>query len=264
MGKLHFVGGEKGGVGKSFFSRLLAQYFIDSQTSFIGFDSDSSHSTFTRFYGEFATALNVDDDSSLDQLIDAAEENPEANIVVDLAAQTTAKLQNWMQNCDLFSIMQEMNYQVYFWHVMDDGADSMLVLQNLLNTLPQEAYQLVVVQNYGRGNTFVNFEESSTCTQARLQNARFIRLAKLQEGLAQKIDFKNFSFWAAANNKELMKTVDRHRIKTWLNFSYTQIRKTLEGNQDALTTEQQQQQQQQRQPNLTDVNDFPLSQNAHQ
>ena len=29
MGQIHFIGGEKGGVGKSFTARLLAQYFID-------------------------------------------------------------------------------------------------------------------------------------------------------------------------------------------------------------------------------------------
>ena len=36
MGRVHFIGGEKGGVGKSLTSRLLAQYFIDNHLAFIG------------------------------------------------------------------------------------------------------------------------------------------------------------------------------------------------------------------------------------
>ena len=253
MGTLHFVGGEKGGVGKSFFSRLLAQYLIDSQTPFVGFDSDSSHRTFSRFYGEFASPLTIDDETSLDQIIDTLEESPATNIVVDLAAQTANKLQRWIKDCDLFGIMQELNVRIYFWHVMDDGADSMLVLQNLLDSLPPQRYQLIVVQNYGRGNAFELFEASDTCIQARSQHAKFLRLAKLQESLAQKIDFKHFSFWAAANNKDFMKTVDRHRVKTWLNFSYTQIGKALQSNEPQAAKGNQQQIQQQEQTANSDA-----------
>jgi cellulose biosynthesis protein BcsQ len=44
---IHFIGGEKGGVGKSMVSRLLAQYFIDRNLPFVGFDTDRSHGAST-------------------------------------------------------------------------------------------------------------------------------------------------------------------------------------------------------------------------
>ena len=34
MGKVHFIGGEKGGVGKSMTARVLAQYYIDHERPF--------------------------------------------------------------------------------------------------------------------------------------------------------------------------------------------------------------------------------------
>ena len=40
MSYIHFIGGEKGGVGKSLVARILAQYFIDKNLSFQGFDTD--------------------------------------------------------------------------------------------------------------------------------------------------------------------------------------------------------------------------------
>ena len=40
MSSLNFIGGEKGGVGKSVTSRLLAQYFIDHSRPFVGYDTD--------------------------------------------------------------------------------------------------------------------------------------------------------------------------------------------------------------------------------
>lgn len=48
MATIHFIGGEKGGVGKSVVSRLLAQYLIDHKLPFLGFDSDRSHGALLR------------------------------------------------------------------------------------------------------------------------------------------------------------------------------------------------------------------------
>ena len=52
MSSLNFIGGEKGGVGKSVAARALAQYFIDREKPFTGFDTDRSHTSFARFYAD--------------------------------------------------------------------------------------------------------------------------------------------------------------------------------------------------------------------
>ena len=57
MSSINFIGGEKGGVGKSVTARVLAQYFIDHSRPFVGFDTDRSHSSFTRFYEGFASSF---------------------------------------------------------------------------------------------------------------------------------------------------------------------------------------------------------------
>ncbi|MDO9048516.1 MAG: hypothetical protein Q7U66_12385 [Methylobacter sp.] len=44
MSAIHFIGGEKGGVGKSVVARVLAQYMIDNEIPFIGFDTDRHRS----------------------------------------------------------------------------------------------------------------------------------------------------------------------------------------------------------------------------
>src|SRR5690606_6595708 len=123
MGNIHIIGGEKGGVGKSMTSRLLAQYLIDAGTSFIGLDSDQSHGTFSRFYSEYASPLVVDGYDSLDQLVLLAQENPDYDLIIDLAAQTSARLGKWIEESDSLSLFQEIGSQVYLWHVLDDGAD---------------------------------------------------------------------------------------------------------------------------------------------
>ncbi len=49
MAHIHFIGGEKGNVGKSRVSRILAQYLIDHEHPFIGFDTDKSHGALMHF-----------------------------------------------------------------------------------------------------------------------------------------------------------------------------------------------------------------------
>lgn len=223
MSAIHFVGGEKGGVGKSMTSRLLAQYFIDTNTPFIGLDSDQSNSTFSRFYSEYAAPLIVDDYDSLDQLVVLAEESPEATLIVDLAAQTSARLGKWIDESDALGLLQDIGRRVYLWHVMDDGADAVYLLERLLARYPQPFVQIVVVSNQGRGECFNHFEASETYQKARERNAIFISLSKLQPQLAARIDFSNTSFWAAANNPDVMNLVERSRVRVWLKHNYAQF-----------------------------------------
>ncbi|RYY76311.1 MAG: mobilization protein [Gammaproteobacteria bacterium] len=231
MGRVHFIGGEKGGVGKSLTARLLAQYFIDNQLAFIGFDTDQSHGTFSRFYTDFASPIIVEDFDSLDQIVVTAEEHPGIDIIVDLAAQTSRKLEQWIQDSGIFDVFAELGYQVFLWHIMDDGADSMRLLDSLLQKHQHDDVQFVIVCNMGRGENFDAAKQSPTFAKAKERNAKFITLNKLQSRLMQKIDFSNYSFWAAANNTESLNITERQRIKVWLNNSFSELGKALKTDQ---------------------------------
>src|SRR5271154_574223 len=101
MTNIHLIGGEKGGVGKSLVARLLAQYMIDNNIPFLGFDSDRSHGALLRFYADYSSAVLIDSYESLDTIVEAASENAERRILVDLAAQTQGQLTQWMDESQL-------------------------------------------------------------------------------------------------------------------------------------------------------------------
>ncbi|MBL9166478.1 MAG: hypothetical protein JNN07_01915 [Verrucomicrobiales bacterium] len=128
MATIHFVGGEKGGVGKSLVSRVLAQYLIDHNLPFLGFDTDRSHGALLRFYADYASPVVIDRYESLDALVEAAVEEPERRILVDLAAQTHEPLTRWMEESGVLDMAQELGIAVRYWHVMDSGKDSLDLL----------------------------------------------------------------------------------------------------------------------------------------
>src|SRR5689334_23364796 len=107
MASVHFIGGEKGGVGKSVVARVLAQYMIDGNIPFVGFDTDRSHGSLLRFYGDYASPVVVDNYEGLDQIIETALLEPEKNILIDLAAQTHDALVKWMDESGVLELARE-------------------------------------------------------------------------------------------------------------------------------------------------------------
>ncbi|MFG6668321.1 mobilization protein [Halomonas sp. HNIBRBA4712] len=223
MACVHFIGGEKGGVGKSMTARVLAQYYIDHDRTFIGFDGDASHGTFSRFYADYASPVVIGDDESLDGVLMAVEAHPERDLIIDLAAQSSQALNRWLDDTDVFALLDELGLSVQWWHVMDDGADSVTLLQTLLKRLRGEPVSIVVVQNLGRGESFERFRQSDTCREAKAAGARLIELPKLHAKLTQKIDFNDSSFWAVANDRRLMNIAERQRMKVWLRQAYREL-----------------------------------------
>ncbi len=226
MNTLNFIGGEKGGVGKSVVSRVLAQYFIDKNRPFIGFDTDRSHQSFTRFYGDFASPVIVDTYEGLDVIASAFEEaiekGQEQNVIVDLAAQTGMPLTRWIKDSDLFAVMAEMGVAVNFWHVADVGKDSVELLGRLINTF-ESGPNYFVVKNEGRGSDFSLLDESAALVKALTLGAKVITLAQLHEASMRKIDRQNASFWAALNNRtdpDSLGLLERQRVKHWLKKTY--------------------------------------------
>lgn len=222
MSKIHFVGGEKGGVGKSVLARLLAQYHIDRGLPFSAFDSDRSHGALLRFYGEFSQPLVLDDFESADRVMEAALES-ERDILVDLAAQTSQPLHRWIEQNDLLALAGEEGVEVRFWHVLDDGADGIALLDALLDRYGAGA-GYVLVKNFGRGKDFSAYEASAALARARELGAVSIDLPELNAASMRKIDHGGVSLWAATQNKQSgLGMMDRQRVRVWSGKVYQQF-----------------------------------------
>ena len=226
MTQVHFIGGEKGGVGKSVVARILAQYFIDREMPFVGFDTDKSHGALLRFYSDFAAPAVVDRYEELDRIVEAAVEQPERRIIVDLAAQTRGFLAAWLEESGLLEGSDELGVSLTYWHVMDSGRDSADLLGTLIDQFGGHL-QLVVVLNEVRGSDFAIVESSGVMARAREAGAKVMTLRRLQDVTMQKIDAHSTSFWAATNrggkDGAALGILERQRVKQWLQKAYAEI-----------------------------------------
>ena len=223
MSSIHFIGGEKGGVGKSLTARLLAQYMIDQQIPFLGFDTDRSHGALLRFYEGFASPVVLDKREAFDVVVEAATEDPERRILVDLAAQTHEPLVQWIDDAGVIELAQELGITLTYWHVMDAGKDSVDLLGKLLDRFGA-SLQYVLVRNQVRGADFAVLDQSGLQDKAMALGAKVITLKKLHEGVVNKIDADSSSFWKATQSEPGgLGLMDRQRVKMWLRDAYREI-----------------------------------------
>jgi len=228
VSKIHLIGGEKGGVGKSMVSRLLAQYFIDHQVPFIGFDTDRSHGALLRFYADYASPALADRYEALDRIVETAVEQPGRRVLVDLAAQTHEPLVKWMDESGVLDMADLSGIALHYWHVMDSGRDSVDLLERLLDRFGQRV-RYVLVRNQLRGDDFGQLERSGQLDRAKGLGAQVVDLKRLHDSVVQKIDARNASFWAAKNGGAIdgpgLGLMERQRLKMWLNHAFGEIAK---------------------------------------
>ncbi|HPL80691.1 MAG TPA: mobilization protein, partial [Burkholderiaceae bacterium] len=163
--KIHLIGGEKGGVGKSMVARLLAQYFIDHTMPFTGYDTDRSHGALMRYYAGYASPVLADRFEALDAIVETAASEPGRRVLVDLAAQTHAPLVKWMDESGVLDLADMNGMSFYYWHVMDAGRDSVDLLARLLDQFGARLHY-VLVRNQIRGDDFSQLDKSGEQTRA--------------------------------------------------------------------------------------------------
>lgn len=226
MSRIHFIGGEKGGVGKSVVARLLAQYWIDRGTPWAGFDTDRSHGALLRHYAEYSQPLEVSRMEDLDRLMEAATEEDQ-QVLVDLAAQSEQDLHRWMASSGVLELASELGIEVLFWHVMDDGKDSLELLDKMLGRYGSKAH-CVIVLNHGRGDDFSAFHRSPVAQKVLEMGVPVLALPALQKSTMRNIDHLDKSFWAAMSHKEgpsALGLVERHRVKIWARAANAEFEK---------------------------------------
>lgn len=224
MSHVHFIGGEKGGVGKSVVARVLAQRFIDRSIPFAALDADRSSGALLRYYAEYTHALDLSDVESADQIMDRAL-GADRRVLVDLPAQSAQKLWSWFSGANVLEFAREAGIRLSLWHVSDGGYASLSALEQAL-PLFGDRVQHFLVRNHGRGRDFSQLERSSGRRQLAELSANVFELPELDSSAMYAIDRLGASFWAAVHRQEgeqALKPLERQRVRLWLARCYAEL-----------------------------------------
>jgi hypothetical protein len=227
---IHFIGGEKGGVGKSVVARLLSQWFIDRSKPFAALDADKSHRTLLRSYADYTQPIDLDVFASADEIANRALAADRA-VVVDLPAQSSRALETWMQSVDLVGFCREAGIRLTLWHVTDGTFDSVRDLERSLDVWA-ESFAFVAAKNHGRCKDFSLFDESEGRRRVEQRGGRVVDVPELDAAAMARIDRTSASLWSAANTTEgdlALAPMQRQRTKLWLERCYKVFGEAAEG-----------------------------------
>ena len=224
MSTIHFIGGEKGGVGKSVVARLCAQYCIDRQLPFLAADADGSHGALMRFYADYTAPIDLDQLPQRRQILGLATDG-DRRVIVDLPAQSDRLLGAWLGESGSSTCRRERRqHRLLARHRRRQGRAGHA--ETAARPHGDKARNCIV-KNHGRGKDFTLFDRSPVREEAERLGAAILELPELNPAAMQKIDRLDASFWAAANGRpsasETFTRIEGQRVKVWLTAAYDRL-----------------------------------------
>ena len=209
---LYFIGGSKGGVGKSILSMILADFLTKCKNrKIILIESDTSNpdvgKTFAHNDDVEVLSLSLDNADGWIELVNYSEANKK-DIVINSAARSGEAVEKF--GGTLIGSLDELHRQLISFWVINRQRGSIELLKKYMDVVPGELH---VVRNtfYGEPQKFELFNGSKTKIEAEKRGAT-IDLPDLADRVTDDLYSKRLS---VAKAMEDMPLGNRAELKRW-------------------------------------------------
>lgn len=224
MARIHLIDGEKGGVGKSLFTRVMVQYCINNKLDHALVDADITNQDVKRFYdyaidAEFSESLNKG--NKADIIFEEARTKP---VIVNLPANVFPLVNNWITRGKLLDVADKYGVDVCKWFICDGGFESIELFYKSMEKY-QDKMQHVFVRNLGKTDDWKFLDEESNYKNLKdkyKKTMQVIEFPLLYPGDRYFIDSNKFRF-DDPQIEEKMPIMSQQRLITFLEDSYLQI-----------------------------------------
>ena len=214
---LYFIGGSKGGVGKSILSMVLADFLTQYRNrKIILVESDTSNpdvgKTFTHNDDVEVISLSLDNADGWIELVNDSEAS-DKDIVINSAARSGEAVEKFGDT--LIGSLEELHRELISFWVINRQRDSIELLKKYMDVVPGELH---IVRNtfYGEPQKFELFNNSKTKIEAEKRGAT-IDLPDLADRVTDDLYSKRLSI---AKAMEEMPLGNRAELKRWRTLSW--------------------------------------------
>ena len=153
---IHFVDGNRGSIGKSFFTTLLCHFYGANKKPFTLFDTDPHKKDVSAMYGgitdvhfDACNEIMVNYSSEAIKVDRIYEEALKQDVIVNLPSDSHAELFFWLQQngLDNAQFLKEEKLQIYIWFLSNGDHTSLELLQKTIAC--SSAFTTVLVRNFG-------------------------------------------------------------------------------------------------------------------
>jgi hypothetical protein len=208
---------DKGGTGKSLFTRGVTDYLIRKQLQHktLIVDGDGEVGQLLQFYKHTGViSAQIIDEQKRDQFMEILE-SKQPLIVVDLPAAAISNLAKLEEEIDFFQVVKDYGYRLTLCNVMSPFKASVRSVKAMIDLAGEHA-DYVVVKNrfFGDDADFHLYESGQGKKALAKHNGLEISMPKICTGVLAELDSKNIPFWQAVNDEQL-KLAYRCRVNKW-------------------------------------------------
>ncbi len=228
MSRIHIIDGEKGGVGKSLFARVMIEYCLNQNLPYTLVDADFTNPDVQKLYPKeaYCTVFSEAQKKShqADIIFELALKKP---VIVNLPAQVYPLVNNWIESNRLLDIASEYQVDICKWFVCSGGYDSISLFKESVSYF-KDRIPHIFVRNMGLTDEWDFLDEDEDFTNL---------LSKYQETV-QTIDFPmcgyreryyldgfQLTFEAALKDKRIP-ILSKQRLQIFLNNCFQAIAST--------------------------------------
>lgn len=159
MNTIHFIVGNRGNIGKSFFSSLVCHFYSSNNRPFTLFDADPDKQDVSPLYGgvtdvTFDACNEIMVNHSTDAIkVDRIYESAlKQDVIVNMPSNSHKELLFWLTQNGLnqAEFLAAENIQIYLWYLSNGDATSLNLFKTLVDNYP--AFKITLVQNKGIDN----------------------------------------------------------------------------------------------------------------
>jgi hypothetical protein len=200
-GRIYWVGGSKGGVGKSMLTVAMLDYLLEQGTRVLLVECDTSNPDVWKAYREHVQTelINLDEADGWIHLVNTCDRHREAVVVINTAARNNLAVKQFGGTLD--RSLEELGAKLVALWVINRQRDSLELLREFIDAVPKAAVHVVRNGYFGDDKKFELYNGSKIREEVEGRGGKSITLPDLADRVADDIYVRRISLQVAA--KEL-------------------------------------------------------------
>ena len=230
---LHFTDGEKGGVGKSLFCRVLLEYCkskgLSDRIQFV--ESDISNPDVGRIYysdekggKNYIEAEFTNEEkkrSSADKIFELATEK---TVIVNLPSNIYSSVTDWFERNHIATLAKDQNIKIYKWFVCNGGHSSIDKFKESVNDKKLKDITHIFVRNQVIFDDWTIIEQDKDLAKILARENVFqMDFPQFSFEERNRVDAGQLTFSKALADNSGFGILSKQRIKNFLNATYAEL-----------------------------------------
>ncbi len=197
---IYWVGGSKGGVGKSMMTSAMLDYLLAKEVSVALIESDTSNPDVWKAYKDFVPVelINLDESDGWVDLVDACDQHRDRVVVVNTAARNNLAVRDYAQT--LASCLEDLRSKLVALWMINRQRDSLGLLTEFVQAVPTADVHVVRNGYFGAEDKFDLYNSSHVRQSIERRGGKSVTFPHLANRVADDLCAQRLALSVAAKS----------------------------------------------------------------